>query len=537
MSGFPADLRARSLAALRDAALDVLILGGGINGAGIARDLGMRRQQSGVSLQVGLVERNHFASGTSGRNSQLIHGGLRYLKYLKFGLVKESLRERAALRFLAPHLVEPLAFLLPLYSRVDKMKYMMGLRMYDQLAGDTNISRHREVSKAEIQQVEPALAKGGLVGGALFYDCIVHSARFVLENLMDAAANGVHIANYTHAEPVERQPDGSWQVRLKDTLSGDVFVTRAKKLVDATGAWSKPGAGTAPRLVRGSHLILPRLTAEEHAIAHFDDDGRIVFLIPWGSEKQLTLLGTTDVDHTGGPGEARISREEMDYLLGIAGRLYPNASIKPFAAFSSLRPLVDEGDSPATAASREHHIFNTKDGVLRIQGGKYTIYRLMSQEAVSLILKEIAPWLMSPSKTAAEPLNGNTAKALSRLKGDAQRLGEAHHLAPVDVERLIRDYGTNTPDVLPMAPSEDQGPIKRLEYARMAYAVQHEMALQLKDFFYVSTYLGYERPWNSALLEPYANLMGSWLGWDSARQSAEVDQTLAVTALPGASGR
>lgn len=234
---------------------------------------------------------------------------------------------------------------------------------------------------------------------------------------MDAAANGVHIANYTHAEPVERQPDGSWQVRLKDTLSGDVFVTRAKKLVDATGAWSKPGAGTAPRLVRGSHLILPRLTAEEHAVAHFDDDGRIVFLIPWGSEKQLTLLGTTDVDHTGGPGEARISREEMDYLLGIAGKLYPNASIKPFAAFSSLRPLIDEGDSSATAASREHHIFNTKDGVLRIQGGKYTIYRLMSQEAANLILKEIAPWLMSPSKTAAEPLNGNTAKALSRLKG------------------------------------------------------------------------------------------------------------------------
>ncbi len=532
MSGFPTELRARSLAALRDATLDVLILGGGINGAGIARDLGMRRQQSGVSLQVGLVERNHFASGTSGRNSQLIHGGLRYLKYLKFGLVKESLHERAALRFLAPHLVEPLAFLLPLYSRMEKMKYMMGLRMYDQLAGDTNISRHREVSKAEIHQVEPSLAKGGLVGGALFYDCIVHSARFVLENLMDAAANGVHIANYTNAEPVERQPDGSWQVKLRDTLSGETFVTRAKKLVDATGAWSKPGAG-APRLVRGSHLILPRVTAEEHAIAYFDEAGRIVFLIPWGSEKQLTLLGTTDVDHAGGPDEARISQEEVDYLLGIARKLYPNASIKPFAAFSSLRPLIDEGDSSATAASREHRIFNGKDGVLRIQGGKYTIYRLMSQEAVSLILKEIAPWLMSPSRTAAEPLNGNTEKALSRLKGDAQRMGEAYHVAPVDVERLIRNYGMHTPDVLPMAPPED-GAVRRLEYARMAYAVRHEMAMRLKDVFYVSTYLGYERAWNAALLAPYANLMGSWLGWDSARQAAEVDEVLAVTALPGA---
>src|SRR5262249_22270038 len=153
--------------------------------------LGLRKQQSSAPIQVALVDKGHFASGTSSKNSQLIHGGLRYLKYLKMGLVKESLRERATLRFLAPHLVEPLALLLPLYSRFEKMKYMMGLSMYDQLAGDSNISKHREVSKAEIAQLEPTIETKDLVGGALFYDCQVHSARFVLENLFDAVTNGI----------------------------------------------------------------------------------------------------------------------------------------------------------------------------------------------------------------------------------------------------------------------------------------------------------------------------------------------------------
>ncbi|HUQ93601.1 MAG TPA: glycerol-3-phosphate dehydrogenase/oxidase [Bryobacteraceae bacterium] len=534
MSGFPSDLRTRSLAALRGATVDVLILGGGINGAGIARDLGMRRQQSGVSLQVALVEQGHFASGASGRNSQLIHGGLRYLKYLKFGLVKESLHERSVLRFLAPHLVEPLAFLLPLYSRIDKMKYLMGLRIYDQLAGDANISKHREVSKAEILQSEPELSSKGLVGGALFYDCLVNSARFVLENLFEAAANGVFIANYTCAQPVERSPDGVWQVKLEDTLTGEQMETKCKKLVDASGAWSHPDE-SPPRLVRGSHLILPRLTSEEHAVAYFDDSGRIVFLIPWGSDKQLTLLGTTDVDHQEGPDNPHIAQEEIDYLLGIARRLYPNApSFTPLASYSSLRPLVSDGAGSPTAATREHKIFNSKDGILRIQGGKYTTYRLMSQEAVNLLLKEIAPWLMAASKTAEEPLCGNTAKALARLKSDALRLSEQYHIAPGDVERIIGHYGIHTPDVLQMIAREEFGPISRTDYARMANAVQHEMALRLPDVMYVSTQLGFERRWDAVQLEPYAQLMGAWLGWDLARQNAEVELALKVTALPGA---
>ncbi len=532
MSGFPPDLRTRSIAALRNNTVDILILGGGINGAGIARDLGLRRQ-SNNDLQVALIDKGHFAAGTSGRNSQLIHGGLRYLKYLKMGLVKESLRERAVLRHIAPHLVEPLAFLLPIYGRLDKLKYTMGLNMYDQLAGDHNISKHREVSKGEILQLEPTINTKGLVGGAIFYDCQVHSARFVLENLFDAAANGVMMANYVQGTPVERLPDGEWRVQLKDLLSNEEFEVKAKKIVDATGPWSQPG-DSPPRLVRGSHVILNRLTAEEHAISYFDDNGRIVFFIPWGSQKQLTLLGTTEVEHQGSADEVRISKEEVDYLLSVAAKLYPDAGpLKPFAAFSSLRPLVADGSSSATEATREHKIWNTKDNILRVQGGKYTIYRLMSEEAGNLLMKELAPFIAAPSRSATEPLCGNTEKALEKLRHDAASLGAQYRLSPGDVESVIREYGMHTPDVLALTPEEDFGAIRRTEFARLAFAVRHEMAATLADMLLVSTYIGYEKEWDMAQLESYAYLVGSWMGWDGARQHAEAQAVLDRIALPG----
>lgn len=532
MSGFPPDLRARTLSTLRDSTIDILILGGGINAAGVARDIGLRRKLSGLTLQAALVEQNHFASAASGKNSQLIHGGLRYLRYMKFALVKEALRERATLRKLAPHLVEPLAFLLPVHTRLDKFKYLAALRLYDQLAGDQNISRHREVSRGELKQLEPQMATEDLIGGVMFYDCKVHAARFVLENLFEAAENGVLIANHTRANPLERLADGSWRVELEDTMSGERFTTVAKKLIDCTGAWSKPPEG-APRLVRGSHVILPRISSEEHAIAYFEGSGRIVFLIPWGSEKQLTLVGTTDVDHDGPPDSARITREEVEYLLGIVRKLYPAAQgMAPLAAYSSLRPLADAGGSSPQAASREHRIWNTPDGILRILGGKYTTYRAMSEQAVDLALKELAPFLAARSATASEPLCGNSEKALQRLRLETQSMAERHYLAPVEVEHLIDLYGVHTPAVLKLVPPADHGPIRRIEYARLAFAIQHEMALSLCALLFVSTYIGYEKRWSAAALEPYAELAGSWLGWSEERRQQEIQQALAVTALP-----
>ena len=450
----------------------MLVLGGGINGAGVLRDLALRARQSGIGLQCGLVEQRHFASGTSGKNSQLIHGGLRYLKYLQFQLVRESLHERSVLMRIAPQYVKPLAFLLPMYGMKSRLIYGTGLRLYDWLAGADAIEPHRMLRKNEAIQAEPELTGAGLTAAAIFYDCGVVSARFVTENILDAMANGGLAANYVRADAWERGTNGSWRVSCTDMLAGEQFEIQARKLVDARGAWSD---GDSLRLVRGSHIVIPRVTTGDHAIAHFEPDGRIIFLIPWGSGNQLTLVGTTDEDHREGPERVGITRREQEYLLGIVHKLFPGrASVEVISTFSSLRPLIGEGHGSPTKATREHKIWNSEEGILHIAGGKYTTYRLMSEEAGDLVCREIAP-------------------ALGTLHLTSKRRFAA-------AEREIGDA---------------------LE--------QH-----LWDYFFVSTYLGYERRWDAESLMPYAETLGRKRGWQKDRVLSEVKAIIEASEPVGA---
>jgi glycerol-3-phosphate dehydrogenase len=466
--------REANLARLQEGPLDVLILGGGINGAGIARDLALRSRRAGVDLRIGLVEQHHFASGTSGKNSQLIHGGLRYLKGLEFGLVSESLRERATLLDIAPHLVRPQPFLIPMYGWFARLFYGTGLAIYDALAGSRTIQRHRSLTRDAVIRLEPELSTDHLTSGAIFFDAQVHSARFVLENIFDAARNGAMVANYVRAERI-----GPQSVTLHDSLTGRSFEVHAKKIVDATGPWA---GEDALRLVRGSHIILPRLNRSENAIAYFEPSGRVVFVIPWGERADLSLVGTTDIDHKTGPENVHISQEEIDYLLGIVKRLYPRCGdVSPISTFSSLRPLVRDHSSSPTKASRGHRIWNSVDGVLHVSGGKYTTYRAMSEEAVD----KIAPELAHIHETATTPLGGNSR----------ERIGE----------------------LLASAPG-----------ARIAFAVEHEMAQRLPDLMFVSTYWGYEARWTKDTLAPYAAEMGKRLGWDPDRMRQEIELTLGI---------
>jgi glycerol-3-phosphate dehydrogenase len=471
--------RARNIERLRGETFDVLIIGGGINGAGIARDLAMR------GAKVALVEQRHFASGTSGKNSQLIHGGLRYLKLLQFHLVRESLHERATLLRLAPHLVKPQPFLMPMYGWPARLFYGTGLAMYDWLAGRDNVSPHRVLPFAEVAKLEPDLALEGLTHGAIFYDCQVQSARFVIENIWEAARLGAAIVNYAQA----KRERGSAVVT--DTLSGAAFPVRADNLVDATGAW-EPGL----RLVRGSHIVIPRVNASENAVAYFEESGRIIFVIPWGSARQLSLVGTTDVDHTNGPDSVHISAEETEYLLRIVRRLFPAArDAEPIAAFSSLRPLVPAPGSPTTA-SREHRIWKADDGVVHVAGGKYTTYRAMSAEAADLISRV-------ESKTASTPLGGNTSERITELLASADAWATQHALTPQEVTHVIQNYGVQAPAVLAALPETAPAGLTRLECAQIAFAVNHEMAQNLADVMFVSTYWGYERKWASENLAPF----------------------------------
>jgi glycerol-3-phosphate dehydrogenase len=499
---FSRDSRARNLERLRGEPFDVLILGGGINGAGIARDLVMR------GAKVALVEQRHFASSTSGKNSQLIHGGLRYLKQLQFHLVRESLHERATLLHLAPHLVTPQPFLMPMYGWPARLFYGTGLAMYDLLAGRANVGRHRVISAADVARLEPGLAHEGLTHGAIFYDCHVHSARFVIENIWEAARLGATIVNYAQA-----QRDGA-TVSVTDMLGGASFPVRAAHLVDATGAW-EPGL----RLVRGSHLVMARLNASENAIAYFEDSGRIIFVIPWGSARQLSLVGTTDVDHTGGPDSVHISAEESEYLLRIVGRLFPAARGQgPISTFSSLRPLVPAAGA-ATRISREHRIWKDDHGVVHVAGGKYTTYRVMSAEAADLIVA-------AESKTASAPLGGNTAEQINELLACAGELAARHAVARDEATLAIRHYGAQAPNLLALLPETAPPGLTRLESAQIAFAVNHEMAESLADLMFVSTYLGYERRWTRENVAPFAEEMRRRLGWNDARTENEISLLL-----------
>ena len=457
------DRRSENIQRLGRETWDVLIVGGGVNGAGVARDLAMRTRHIPGGLRIALVEKRYFSSGTSGRNSQLIHGGLRYLKYGDFGLVREALEERATLLRIAPGLVKPLEFLIPCYGRFDKLFYGAGLTLYDALAGAQGIAAHRAISHDDAVRLEPGLDSAGLRGGILFHDGAVHSARLVLENILDAEARGACVANYVSVHQMGSRLTG------RDELSGAEFEVRARRVIDASGAWSQ----AAPlRLVRGSHLIFPRIQAGSQAIAHFDEAGRIVFLIPWGENDDLTLVGTTDVDHQTGVDNVAISASETEYLRGIVKRLYPSYSEEPITSYSSLRPLIVQSGRSATATSREHKIWQSSDGVLHIAGGKYTTYRSMSEEAVEALLPDLAPGRQIGCETATTPL---------------------------------------VPAVIPQGTE-----------ARVRMAVEREHARAIRDVLYTSTYWGHERRLERGWVAPIARQMGEMLGWDAGRVEAEL---------------
>jgi glycerol-3-phosphate dehydrogenase len=478
--------RAEAIARLRSETFDVLILGGGINGAGVARDLALRSKIAGAGLKIALVEQSHFSSGASGKNSHLIHGGLRYLKQLDVGLVRESLRERETLLRIAPHLVTPLPFLMPLAGIAKSIFYNAGLAIYDSLAG-ASLPHHRHLALEEVRGMEPALAVPGMTGAAEYYDAQVQSSRLVLENVFEAIANGVACANYVRAESPST---------LRDTISGETFEIRARAIVNATGPWAHD---PQPRLVRGSHIIYPRLNRSDHAIAYFEESGRIIFFIPWGDR---TLVGTTDVDHEGSPDQVEISEAETHYLRAIAATVFPvSASMEPVASFSALRPLLPSHGS-ATRASRDHRIFHDSAGILHITGGKFTTYRAMSEEAADMVTEKVAPTLRRLRVTADHPLNGNSRESLEALLAEAPELAGRYSLEQSQIIALVHQYGVLAPVVLDCMPERDYCGLPRVDAARLIYAVRHEMAQQREDVLTVSTTLGFEG--REALLTPDA---------------------------------
>jgi glycerol-3-phosphate dehydrogenase len=369
----------RTFTALESDVFDVLIVGGGITGAGIARDAAMR------GMKVALVEKNEWASGTSSKSSRLVHGGIRYLEHGDIALVRESVREREILLRIAPHLVKPLEFTWPVYrgARLPMWKLRLGLSVYDWLAGRKRGRRHHALDVEGVKSLEPALRTTELVGGASYFDAATDDAGLTKANVNDAARHGavaVDFANVESNTATSGKVDGAL---VRDVIGGGSARVRARAVVSATGPWQAKGT-------KGSHLTVRReRIGNVSAVTMISpDDGRVMFTLPSGDE---TIIGTTDIRTNESPDNVKASDEEIAYMLRAANFYFPESALTlddVLTTWAGIRPLAEAppGTSPSSI-SREHRISRDRDGVIVVTGGKLTTYRSMAAEIVDEIEK------------------------------------------------------------------------------------------------------------------------------------------------------
>lgn len=540
---FSAAARARQLEALAAEQFDLLVVGGGITGVGIAFDAACR------GLSVALVEGADFASGTSGASSRLIHGGLRYLENLDFHLVFEALAERRRLLRLAPHLVQPLDFLFPVFrgDAVGPLKLRAGMWMYDLLALFQSIRRHRMLDRTGALRREPRLAAERLRGGAVYYDAQVDDARLTL-----AVARGAHDAG---ACVVPRAPVRGFLVdergrvrgaRVEDTIRGGMVEVRAHLVVSATGPWTDelrrlalPAARPRLRPTKGVHVVFDRERVGNTGAIIFPSsvDGRVMFVLPWG---RFTYVGTTDTDVEIPPDEVRTDEEDVRYLIESVNALFPAARLTPrdvVGSWVGVRPLLDPGSAEESESqtSREHEIWRDASGLFCVAGGKLTTYRGMAADAVdraaAILKREHGVWVGHCS-TADLPLPGTPAGPwegfLTAFRGEATAAG----LDPAAAEHLARAYGDDARGVLELLRAEADlaAPIlPPLPYLRaeIVHAVRGEMALTLEDVMRRRMHLTYEAPDGAlAAAQTVARLMARQpeLAWSDE----EVERQLAA---------
>jgi glycerol-3-phosphate dehydrogenase len=515
------------------APLDLLVVGGGVTGAGIARDAAMR------GFSVALVERADFAAGTSSRSSRLVHGGLRYLEHGALHLVFEASRERRILLRTAPHLVRPRSFLFPVFdgSRVAPWRLAAGLWLYDALSLFRNVRRHQWLSKRGMLRAEPGLRASDLRGGARYWDAQCDDARLTLANVRDAGQHGALVANYATVEAFDAADGRVRGARVRDLTTGDQLTVRARLTINATGPWSDAVRGDGQallRLTKGAHLAVPRArVGNREAVTLLSPlDGRVMFVLPWGD---LTYVGTTDTDHAGAPDDARVTGADVRYLLRSANAVFPDARLTPddvITTWAGLRPLLRSGDTRQPAAvSREHRIVETP-GLLSVMGGKLTTYRAMAAEVTDRAaarLHEFDGRTLPPrAPTDREPLPGGGAADLSLVAADLVREGTT-----ADLARYLADtYGTEAAAVARLAIGDPRlaAPIAPGHpgiRAQLVHGLRREMALTLCDLLVRRTHVFHEvRGHAVAEAGGLVDLVADEAGWDAARKARELTEYL-----------
>ena len=527
---------------------DLVVVGAGVTGAGIARDAARR------GLRVVLLEQNDIAYGTSSRSSKLIHGGLRYLETYEFSLVFESVSERRVVMDLAPHLVNPMAFLFPVYQGSRKSLRMIsaGMWLYDGLALFRSPKRHRTLNPSEVAKEEPLLKQEGLQGAPLYYDCSTDDARLTLETVIDATQNGAVVATWARVDALVKNDQGRIAgVVVKNARDGSLKEVNAHAVINATGPWtdevlamSGPRKGKLLRPTKGVHIVVDREKLPvEHAVVLFHpDDNRVLFALPWGDR---TYVGTTDTDYDGVPGEEAATLEDIDYLIAAPNHSFPTSQITRgdvVSTWAGLRPLIapepEVGEMAESQVSREHQIVIGEDGLITIAGGKLTTYRKMAQECVDvavnlLTLSGKLPEDLQSGETTKVPLPGGVG-----WPEDDDHAKVAVELAEVcdcDISaavarHLVDTYGMRALELAKMCAADPSltEPIVpgRVEImAQVDFGVKEELAASVSDIMTRRTQIFF-RDFEQGLgsVEKVATRMAHLIGWSDEEKQKSVDE-------------
>jgi glycerol-3-phosphate dehydrogenase len=524
---------------------DVIVIGAGINGAGIARDATLR------GLSVLLLDKGDIGAGTTSRSTRLVHGGLRYLEHFDVPLVRESLRERQILLHIAPHLVHPLSFLLPIYEQHKRGPALIrvGMMAYDALSLDKSMERHRMLSRDEALRREPGLRPDGLRGAAAYYDAQAeYPERLALENALAARRLGAVVLPYMRVTALEHGAPGRVSgVALHDELHEREYRARGAIVVNAAGPWVDEVLGVGPagataaassgRLIggtKGSHLVVESFPGapREAVYAEAVEDGRPYFVVPWNGRY---LIGTTDTRYDGDLDDVVATEEEIAYLIGETNRLIPGAALTPeqvLYTYAGVRPLPAGGGrdrSGEGSISRSHVIHDHAaggegvEGLLSIVGGKITTYRRLAEETVDAVVKKLGR-KVDKCRTHQVPLPGGTAYPFA---GFRERFRATSGLAPETAERMLRIYGTRAAEALDFA---DGAPALREPFdadsgaigAEVVFSLRTELAETLADVIQRRTLVGYGAHVGLDAIHAAAELAVRHVGWSEERAAREV---------------
>jgi glycerol-3-phosphate dehydrogenase len=522
------EYRESALAALAGAELDVLVVGGGVVGSGSALDAATR------GLSVGLVEARDFASGTSSRSSKLIHGGLRYLEMLDFGLVREALRERGLLLTrLAPHLVRPVRFLYPLQHRAWERVYAgTGVTLYDTMAIGGGLPRHRNLTLRSALRECPALKKDSLVGALQYYDAQVDDARHTMFLARTAAAYGAHVASRTEVVGFLREGERVTGVRVHDLEHDRTFEVRAQQVINATGVWTDDTQALVGergqfhvRASKGIHLVVPRDRIQSKTGLILRTEKSVLFVIPWGRH---WIIGTTDTDWELDKAHPAASSTDIDYLLEHVNSVLstPLSRSDVQGVYAGLRPLLSGESESTSQLSREHTVGSPVPGLVVVAGGKYTTYRVMAKDAVDACVHNLGR-SVPPSCTHDVPLLG--ADGYPALWNRRRVLAAESGLHVARVEHLLGRYGSLVDEVLDLVKKDPAlgAPVEGAEdylCAELLYAASHEGARHLEDVLTRRTRISIETFDRGVTAAPVAaRLMAGVLGWTEEQTAREVE--------------